>query len=625
MPPPEPQPLPEELLWSWVDRNAPELEAHLAAYPQDRPRVEALRQQIDAISAANAAPPGMPEWIGGYRVTGFLGAGAMGVVYAARQQRPDREVALKVLKTWGLGDPHQLARFEREVAALGRLQHAAIATIHEAGRTDDGIPFLVMERVHGESLLNYVARAGLDREARIELFCAICDGVQAAHVGGVVHRDLKPGNILVDEAGGPRIVDFGLARLLDGEAAMPSHSATGFAGTLPYMSPEQLDGSRGPIDEQSDIYALGVLLHELLLGCHPHALAGLPLSTLVRKVCDEPPAPPRSIDRTLPHDLQVVILKALAADRSHRYASARALADDLRRYLAGEPVLAAPPRWTVRARTWVRRHRRIALGATVVALAGLAATGWLRTGSATDAQATAARFATGPAPELAPFANLRWRREAIEIEHDGAWWDVLALAGRPAAAFVTEAKARDPEQFRSVVRRDIAALIAQLAPETPVDRVPIDLKPVGRIGEAILIERPLSRTAWLALQERGDVVLPTGHSEARPTDRVAAFAGIRWIDDRVEVLDEGTWFELESVFGIPVTELRERAMALESIRSQIDWRKRFIEDLPWLLGQMGYSIEGVVTVELRDLTSRELLPPREVTLTAEKRRQLKDA
>ncbi len=216
---------------------------------------------------------GSPATLGPYRIIRVLGEGGMGTVYEAEQAQPRRTVALKVIKA-GFISPQLLRRFEQESLALGRLQHPGIAQIYEAATADGGFgpqPYFAMELIRGQSLLTHAAAKHLTFRQRLELMVRICDAVHHAHQRGIIHRDLKPGNILVDESAQPKILDFGVARVTDSDAHATRQTDIGqLVGTLAYMSPEQVLADPLELDVRSDVYALGVILYELLAGHLPY-------------------------------------------------------------------------------------------------------------------------------------------------------------------------------------------------------------------------------------------------------------------------------------------------------------------------------------------------------------------
>ncbi len=292
-----------------------------------------------------------------------IGEGGMGLVYKAWQEPPGRTVAVKLLRD-ALASDDARFRFRHEARILASLRHPTIAEIHSAGthRATPEIPYLVMEYVPDAlPITDYAAEHKLGIDTILALGARVCRGVQAGHAKGIIHRDLKPANILVDPAGDPKVIDFGIARAVhaDDDASTPRTETGQLVGTVPYMSPEQFLGVREAIDTRSDVYALGVILYELLTGRLPHPIEGLGLMDAIQKIRQERPPSPPSLREDLSGDISVILLKALAKDPDARYASAEALADDIDRYRARRPILARPPSVTYELKLYARRHRGV--------------------------------------------------------------------------------------------------------------------------------------------------------------------------------------------------------------------------------------------------------------------------
>ncbi len=393
-----------------------------------RDHLEQLAESSSADGTGNGASRprehALPERIGRYRILSRLGAGGMGVVYLAEQENPRRQVALKVIAA-GQASRQTLRRFEHEAQILGRLHHPGIAQVYEAGMHDSGEgaqPYFAMELVRGRPLLQHCEHASADRRARLELFMAICEAVQHAHQQGVIHRDLKPANILVEQRdeeairdrdeetkrrrdevkadGGPpqpgtsslrfsvspclphiKILEFGVARLTDSDVqATTMHTAADqLIGTVAYMSPEQMSGKPEAIDTTSDVYALGVILFELLAGRLPHDVAGKTIPEMIRTISDSEPTTLSSIDRRYRGDLDTIVGKAMERDKARRYQSAGELAAEVRRFLNDEPIQARPPSTLYQMSKFARRNKALVGGVAAVFLAlvaGMVTTTW---------------------------------------------------------------------------------------------------------------------------------------------------------------------------------------------------------------------------------------------------------
>jgi non-specific serine/threonine protein kinase/serine/threonine-protein kinase len=320
--------------------------------------------------------------IGRYRVLRIIGEGGMGIVYEAEQENPRRIVALKVIRP-GFVTADLLRRFEQESQMLGRLQHSGIAQVYEAGTAPSAHgpqPFFAMELVRGRRLDVYAAGENLGIRERLELVARICDAVEHAHQKGIVHRDLKPGNILVDESGQPKILDFGVARATDSDVQATMHTQVGaIVGTLPYMSPEQVGGDPTEMDTRSDVYALGVILFELLSGKLPYDLDKKTLPEAVRVIREEDPTRLTMVSRTFRGDVETIAAKALSKERERRYQSAADLAADIRRYLRDEPIVARPASTAYQLRKFARRNKALVAGVAavfVVLVIGVVVSSW---------------------------------------------------------------------------------------------------------------------------------------------------------------------------------------------------------------------------------------------------------
>ncbi|HWL93523.1 MAG TPA: serine/threonine-protein kinase, partial [Phycisphaerae bacterium] len=335
--------------------------------------VEPVRRVLSRMKGEDAPADAAPESVGQYRVIREIGRGGMGVVYEAQQPTPHRRVAVKVLHPGFGGEARVQRMFRQEAEVLGRLKHAGIAAIYESGRTGDGRSFFAMELVAGQPLTAYARNRNLALPERLTLFRRVCDAVAYAHQRGVIHRDLKPSNILITESGEPKVLDFGLARILHTEGADAHVTAITeegrVQGTLPYMSPEQVRGEFLEIDVRSDVYSLGVVLHELLSGTLPYPIDRARLAMAAQTICEQPPTRLSTLDRSLRGDVETIVLKALEKDPERRYANVSALADDIGRHLSDQPIQARPPTLTYQFGKLIRRHKApAALVATMLLL-----------------------------------------------------------------------------------------------------------------------------------------------------------------------------------------------------------------------------------------------------------------
>lgn len=311
--------------------------------------------------------------IDGYRVTGRLGEGGMGVVWRATQLSTNREVALKLMGAHTFGSDKAQARFQREVELAARLEHPAIARVYESGK-QRGVCYYAMELVEGVPLDQFVNAKQSDVRGVMEIMHAVCEGVQHAHLRGVIHRDLKPSNILVTDNAQPHVLDFGLAKTYQDDDVHMTISVTGeVAGTPAYMSPEQALGEHHRIDTRSDVYSLGVILFRLLTGESPHDLSGT-RSVVLRRIAEDEPVRPRAADSQIDHDIEAMLLKALSREPEMRYSSAGEFARDIRAWLDGDPISAQTPTLTYFLRKRIRKHRsKVAIAVTAVVLVAVIA------------------------------------------------------------------------------------------------------------------------------------------------------------------------------------------------------------------------------------------------------------
>ena len=384
----------------------------------------------------------------------------MGTVYKAEQDQPRRIVALKVIKP-GFLTADLLRRFGRESEVLGRLQHPGIAQIYEAGTADGGqTPYFAMEYVAGVSLTDYAVSGGLDTSGKLDLVARICDAVHHAHQRGVIHRDLKPANILIDATGQPKVLDFGIARLTDADVKATMGTDLGqLVGTLPYMSPEQVGADPLDLDTRSDVYALGVILFELLAGRLPYPI-GRELTEAARLITEEEPPALGSLDRAWRGDVETIAAKTLEKAPERRYQSAAELAADIRRYLAHEPIEARAPTTIYQLRKFARRHVALVGGvaATVVALViGLAATGYFML----DARAARDR-AEGEASKATAINEFLQQTLGSANPYDGTGRDVTVLEALDGAVERIDDAFADQPEIRAAVEYTIGSTYRDL-------------------------------------------------------------------------------------------------------------------------------------------------------------------
>ena len=424
------------------------LNSYIEQLPQHRGFLqERLESQTNHRSTA--AKSTSSRHIGNYKLLQEIGTGGMGSVWMAQQEKPvQRRVALKIIKK-GLGSKEVVARFEAERQAVALMDHPNIAKILDAGTTDDGYPFFAMELVDGVPLTDYCDQHQLRIAERLDVFRQVCEGVQHAHQKGILHRDLKPSNILVTEYDGqpvPKIIDFGLAKAMDVTTKLTDKTMfTEFGqviGTLRYMSPEQAGLDSLDIDTRSDIYALGVILYELLTGSTPlddDSIKGNALLKILELVREfESPKPSSRLSTTredsleaitarrktttkrlgqiLSGDLDWIVMKAVEKDRERRYETANGLAEDIQRYVNNEPVMACPPNKIYRLKKFIAKNRGLvgALAAVSAALiVGIIGTTWFAFESSKARKNAESASKIARANEAKALASQQQTRDAI--------------------------------------------------------------------------------------------------------------------------------------------------------------------------------------------------------------------
>ena len=357
-----------------ADDATPSESGHLSLCASCSERLEAIKgdnaflaevKGVGPIRRSLVAPDAIDDGpVPGYKLIGELHRGGQGVVYRAEQLATRRSCAVKRLLGGGLASGRARRRFEREVELVANMRHPGVVTLYESGLARDGEPFFAMELVVGERFDSYIRMSVLTPRQVVELFRSVVDAVAYAHRRGVIHRDLKPGNVLVDTDGHPRVLDFGLARpmensavgMLDGFGLAGGETVAGeFLGTFAYAAPEQLRGDPDAIDSRIDVYALGVMLYEALCGSKPFASAASVADLLLQRL-EAKPRRPSEISPGIDRDLDVIALKLLDPEPDRRYGTADELRDELDRYLQGKPILAREDSFVYVAVKTIRRH-----------------------------------------------------------------------------------------------------------------------------------------------------------------------------------------------------------------------------------------------------------------------------
>jgi tetratricopeptide (TPR) repeat protein len=498
---------------------------------------ESLRGEVESLLAENISSDGvlertarlgltpwgseqpLPASIGRYRILSLIGEGGMGMVFQAEQDNPRRIVALKVLRQ-GLPASQLVRRFEREAKALARLQHPGIAQIYEAGAAKAGYglqPYFAMEFIRGLSLVQYADANELPTRRRLEVMAKVCEAAHHAHQRGIIHCDLKPGNILVDETGQPKILDFGVSQLTDAEAHATRQTRAGeVVGTLAYMSPEQVLADGRDIDARSDVYALGVVLYELLAGRLPYDV-GTQIHEAARAIQEDKPAPLAAADGSYRGDIETIVNKALQKDKAQRYESAAEFAADLERYLADRPILARPSSAGYQLRKFARRHTALVAAVAAVFLvlvAGVAASTWEairatraeRAALAERDRAAAAEQSAGAERDRARSAEQTARAERIRAEQERnraveekRRADTQAAMAKAVSDFLQDdllAQASARAQSRPNVKPD-----PDLKVRTALDRAAAGIP--GKFDSQPLVEAAIRQTIGVAYRDLG--------------------------------------------------------------------------------------------------------------------------
>jgi tetratricopeptide (TPR) repeat protein len=358
-----------------------EVESLLASHQRAAGFIETDAWIEAAASEPSAPAPSAGSRVGPYRLVKEIGRGGMGTVFLGERDdgQFQKQVAIKLIST-GIAGAESLERFRSERQILARLEHPNIARLLDAGVADNGSPYIAMEYIEGRPIHEYSAAQQLSLKQKVALFRSVCSAVHFAHRNLIVHRDIKPGNILVTQEGIAKLLDFGIAKLLNATDGGTQETVTApmfRALTLDYASPEQVRGL--PVTTTSDIYSLGVLLYELLAGKKPYTLASKTLDEVLRLLTIDEPSSPATVNRELAGDLEAIVLKAMRKEPAERYASAEELSEDLSRFLAGQPVSARHPSFRYLAGKYIARHRSraaILAAGVVLLLAGSGAIAW---------------------------------------------------------------------------------------------------------------------------------------------------------------------------------------------------------------------------------------------------------
>jgi tetratricopeptide (TPR) repeat protein len=510
----------QELLDELFDREATP-EVVCGACPELLPAVHErwrqicrARAELDSLFPVwpHGIPPTMPPeelplpQVPGYDVDAVLGHGGMGVVFRARHLRLGRLVALKMTLAGSYAGPHERERFRREAEAIAALRHANIVQVYDVGDWA-GRPYFTMELIDGGSLAQRLTGAPQPARQSAALLATLAEAMHAAHQGGIVHRDVKPANILFTPDGAPKVTDFGLARRLEGGAGLTLSGVP--LGTPSYMAPEQARGQSRAVGPGVDVYALGAILYELLTG-RPPFRAETPGET-VQQVIDQEPVPPARLNARVPRDLETVCLKCLQKEPHRRYASAAALADDLRRFGEGRPIQARPLGLAARSWRWGRRNpAAAALMATALALVGLAIGGgfWL------EHERGARRAETARREEREAQVVEAALEQASALGRQGRWPDARAVLGDALSQLSSSAPANLEERLMRA-RSD-----ANMAAELEEIRLRLSTDPTKTRATAPTLYAEAFRRYYsldLLMQEPAEAAARVGNSAIRDT------------------------------------------------------------------------------------------------------------